>query len=310
MKNSFQFSKVAAVATALSLTLASAAFAQGDLTPRITALKATEPIVIDGLADDNAWERGVVSYGFLSSRNAAKPNQDTRARVLYDRQFLYVALTASEKDGGANGADTVGLQLRFPGANGNLREVEIMATPANRVTVKDVSGGGRTVPLQGLKSAVKKRAASWDVELAIPFAGLGIEDPRIGDVWEVNFLRNRSGGESASSTAFPGFGELRFGRDLLVYLWSKTPYSGDDEVMVYNDSEQLRQLLAQVISASSGKVISETPIYMTPGHRRQHFPIETPEGEDYYILVRQTDRPDESDDDRLVVWRPYVSSKR
>ncbi|MCC5805548.1 MAG: hypothetical protein JJU00_04385 [Opitutales bacterium] len=288
--------------------------------PRLTAPVANEVLEIDGLADDAVWERGFVSYGFMTG-DGGRPGADTRARVLYDRQALYVAFTAIEpalddlrtrargRRADVRGDDSVGVRLRLPTENGDTREVEIWVNAANRVHVIDASqrGGIR----EDLSTAVTKRGGSWDTEMAIPFAALGVEPPRPGDVWKADFIRHRRGGrgpdgEVSSWTGSDGWGEIRFGRDLLVYLWSQRPFAGRDEVMVYNDSDSLRQLEAWVVSVASGETVTRETIYLGPGHRRQHFPLPAYEPGEYRIIVRATDCPMQEDDVLLVVRRPRL----
>ncbi len=287
--------------------------------PRLTAPIANEIPEIDGLADDAVWERGFVTYGFLDADGKA-PKAATRARVLYDKNTLYVAFTAAEpalddlrtrargRRGDVRGDDSVGVRLRVPTADGREREAEVWVNAANSVNA--ILGGRRARDPEGLSTAVYMRRGSWDSEMAIPFAALGVEPPRPGDVWEVDFVRHRRGGQGpdgeVSSWAGGGYGGLRFGGDLLVYLWSQHPFSGRDEVMVYNDSDSLRQLEARVVDAATGETVAREVIYLGPGHRRQHFPLPAYEPGDYRVVVRENDRPRQDDDVLLVVRRPRL----
>ncbi len=293
---------------------------------RMTIAQAFEPVVVDGLSNDRVWERGALTYGFLRSDDGEPARHGTRARAIYDRTHLYFAFTAMEaavddvladaRRGGNDrrAHDTVGVRLAVPSGEGEYREVEIRVNPANRAWVM-VDGRERRGGLDGLRTGVFERERSWDAEIAIPFAALGVDEPRVGDVWGIDFLRHRAqrGDAAAESTAWNppgGKGELRFGRDLIVYLYSQRPFTGRDEVMVYNPSDQLRQLRAEMIDATTGKVVAHETIYLGSGHRRQHYPLPAPDVGDYYLIVRQTDRPLESDDDKLVEWRPHRSGRR
>lgn len=293
---------------------------------RMTIAQAFEPVVVDGLSNDRVWERGTLTYGFLRSGDGEPAHHGTRARAIYDRTHLYIAFTALEpavddvtaaahqggNDRRAN--DTVGVRLSVPEGNGDTREFEIHVNPANRVWVM-VNDREQRDGLEGVRTGIFPRERSWDAEIAVPFAALGVDEPRVGDLWEIDFLRHRParGDDAEESSAWNppgGKGELRFGRDLIVYLYSQRPFTGRDEVMVYNPSDQLRQLRAEMIDARTGKVVSHETIYLGSGHRRQHYPLPAPEAGDYYLVVRQTDRPLESDDDKLVEWRPHRSGSR
>ncbi len=305
--------------------LANARAVEAPPTQRITVPQAFESIRVDGLSNDVVWERGAITYGYLRAEDGEPAKYATRARALYDRRNLYFAFTAVEPAmdnirSGVNrsgdsmeGRNTVGLRLILPTGDESSREIELHIDPNNQVWVFEngslVEGG-----MEGLKSAVYFRPGSWDTEVLLPFSKLGVDEPSVGDVWEVDFLRTRVGpdGEGEISAWNPpnGRGDLRFGRDLLVYLYSQHPFSDRDEVMVYNYSESLRQLRAELIDAETGKVFAHETIYIGSGHRRQHFPLPSPESGDYYLIVRQTDRPLESDDDKLIEWRPQRSDRR
>ena len=306
-------------------TAAPARAQDGPPPQRMTVPLAIKPVVADGLANDLAWERGALTYGFLRTEDGEPARHGTRARALYDRRNLYFAFTAQEpavddvirdareNSGSFGDRDAVGIRLQVPGDNGSEREIEIWISPANQVRV--LENGERQDDTGELETGVFRREQSWDAEIVLPFAWLDVDEPQAGDVWQIDFLRRRSarGDESAETTAWnppDGRGEIRFGRDLLVYLYSQRPFSGRDEVMVYNPSDQLRQLRAELIDAETGKVVAHETIYIGSGHRRQHFRLPAPEVGDYYVIVRQTDRPMERDDDKLVEWRPQRGGRR
>lgn len=61
-----------------------------------TALFAATPPVIDGSIDDEAWQAGTWEGNFIQFEpvNAARPSQETEFKVLFDDNFIYVAIKA------------------------------------------------------------------------------------------------------------------------------------------------------------------------------------------------------------------------
>lgn len=59
-----------------------------------------EPIAIDGKLDDAAWQQAVVvdSFALPWEKDAPKPRKGTRARLLWDREHLYVAADMEDAD--------------------------------------------------------------------------------------------------------------------------------------------------------------------------------------------------------------------
>jgi hypothetical protein len=55
---------------------------------------------IDGMLDDKCWEHGIWGANFTqnSPDNGAKPSQETEFKVLYDNNFLYVAVKAYDAE--------------------------------------------------------------------------------------------------------------------------------------------------------------------------------------------------------------------
>jgi hypothetical protein len=308
------------------------------LTPRLTAALADTPMSIDGRLADAVWERGVMTYGFVQVDDDgapadAPPQADTRVRLLYDRYHLYVGFTAhepemdalratvDERDGNVREDDSVGLALLIEYEGQESRLVQIWVSSDNIVQDSDSAQGGTDWQIEGLQTAVYHRDRAWDVEIAIPYDGLGIDSPRREESWRVNFMRERHGrdGQHREQSAwFHGigdeidsperFGEVRFGHDLIVYVWSPEPFVGEDEIIVYNDSHSRFHLEAEVLSATGDRSLGSSQIHIGPGHRRQHFAMpemERPDDLDlHYLIVRKADSAGH-EDALLISRRPY-----
>ena len=82
-------------ATLLFLVLATVAHAAGPSpsATEVRAVRATSPIVIDGVISESSWQSAPVIDGLRQQRpnEGADPTQRTEVRVLYDDQALYVA---------------------------------------------------------------------------------------------------------------------------------------------------------------------------------------------------------------------------
>ena len=66
--------------------------------PRYEAKRATGPIVIDGKLDDKAWAAAAVVEFIFPWENQTGAKQKTRARILWDDNFLYVGYECEDKD--------------------------------------------------------------------------------------------------------------------------------------------------------------------------------------------------------------------
>ena len=286
--------------------------------PRLTVPHAwtLETIVIDGDLRDRAWEQGTMTYGFVDETGDKAPSEATRVRIIHDYHALYIAFTVEEGDMQALSAaasdkegmtgDAVGLSLSYK-ANGSIHQLNLWVDHDNNLILP--SGGADIWDGHGtIETAVRKRPGSWDVEIAIPWKRAGTSSPSYADIWQANFFRNNTSngkGSSEKSNWLPAgqMGELRFGRDCLVYLYSKRPFYSPDEVMVFNYSDRLRRFSATYLN-ESGEEIQGMTVHLGPGHRRQHYKMEGLKHGTYTVVVRDRDAQPGEDDVIMVVPRP------
>ncbi|HET6279370.1 MAG TPA: DUF5916 domain-containing protein, partial [Polyangia bacterium] len=66
--------------------------------PRIQAVRATEPIVLDGKLDDRAWQAAPPSDAFIQHQpdEGAPPSERTEFRVVYDDRALYIGVDCQQ----------------------------------------------------------------------------------------------------------------------------------------------------------------------------------------------------------------------
>ena len=198
---------------------------------RLTAVRVKTPIRLDGKLDETVWKR-VPGAAFVLTKDASKPATPTIVRVAYDDRCLYVGYQCFEK-----GQETqlVGTKRRDDTAIFKADCVETFLQPRGTGTpyfqiVANTEGGlwdekwtGRRTRAHwdgpNIRSAGIMGFDMWTVELAVPFKGLGVNPPKPGDVWRVNFCRQELPSRELTAFSFTGggfgvparFGVLRFG---------------------------------------------------------------------------------------------------
>lgn len=179
--------------------------------------KAAEPIVIDGRADEAAWQRAPEGPVFTTAEGSPAIDGDTRARLLWDDQNLYVFVSAKDSDVYSQyknhdeslwKEDVIEL---FIDADRNRRGyVELQVNPNNaqldswfvatRSGVIDVAWSAEmksAVTVHGTADNRDDQDTGWDVEIAIPLhavkgaaANMPVNiPPVVGDLWRLNVVR-------------------------------------------------------------------------------------------------------------------------
>ena len=181
--------------------------------------RAATPIAIDGNLNDNAWSAAPWTEDFVDIEGDKKPRPRfrTRAKMLWDDKYFYIAAELSEPNvwGTLRDHDLVIFQdndfevfIDPDGDNHAYYELELNAlnTTWDLLLGKPYRDGGPAVnawEIPGMKTGVKvngtlndagDRDTSWTVEIALPWSVLGEKTtrpspPRDGDQWRVNFSR-------------------------------------------------------------------------------------------------------------------------
>lgn len=181
--------------------------------------RATKPPVIDGRLNDPAWRIAPWTDFFVDIEGAArpKPRFRTRAKMLWDDQYFYIAAELEEPHPWATltAHDSVIFRdhdfevfLDPDSDSHNYFEFEINAlnTSWDLFLPKPYKDGGsadNSWDIPGLKTAVhidghlndpKHTSRGWTVEIAFPWdafahAGYRAAKPRSGDQWRVDFSR-------------------------------------------------------------------------------------------------------------------------
>jgi hypothetical protein len=180
--------------------------------------RAQKAIHVDGRLDDPAWRVAAWTSDFVDIEGAIRPRPRfrTRAKMLWDDNFFYVAAELAEPDVWATQTehDSVIFHdndfevfLNPSGDSLNYFEFEINAlnTGWDLFLAKPYKQGGQadnSWEIPGLQSAVhvdgtindpRDRDRGWTVEMAFPWAAfrsrVPVGRPSPGDAWRVNFSR-------------------------------------------------------------------------------------------------------------------------
>ncbi|WP_428267199.1 sugar-binding protein [Haliangium sp.] len=186
-------------------------------------------LVIDGRADEPAWQAAAQSPAFTDAEGGPAVAGQTHARLLWDDQYLYAFVTVQDQDVHSPYKEQDEPMWRedvielFIDADGNRRGyVELQVNPHNAhfdawfATTR--AGATDTAWNAEMKSAVTVRGTlddrddedqGWDVEVAIPLAAVrGRDDnmkvtlpPAVGDTWRLNVVRIDKPAEAKNPSA-------------------------------------------------------------------------------------------------------------
>ncbi len=184
-----------------------------------TCNKASKPLQINGILNDDAWRSAPWTQFFVDIEGEAKPKPRfrTRAKMLWDDEFFYVAAEMEEPKLWAtyDKHDMVIFHehdfeiFLDPDRDGlHYFEFEINAknTGWDLYLDKPYNDGGKADDgweMPGLKTAVhlrgtlnepKDKDRGWSLEIAIPWSALNrgprpAVAPKDGEQWRVNFSR-------------------------------------------------------------------------------------------------------------------------
>lgn len=194
-------------------------FSQTTLTPlQYTCFRTSKPLKIDGKLNEPAWQKAKWTSLFLDIEGDKKPlpTQNTKAKMLWDDKYLYIAAELEEEHIWAYQTtkdQIVYLENDFEvfidpdGDSQNYFELEVNA--ANNTfdlfLPKPYRNGGNALinwDMKNLKTAVHINGTlnkpadidkRWTVEIAIPFSSLNMDDknhlPQDLSFWRINFSR-------------------------------------------------------------------------------------------------------------------------
>jgi hypothetical protein len=183
------------------------------------AFRAPAPLSVDGKLDEPAWSAAPWSDAFVDIQGPAQPAPRfrTRAKMLWDDRYFYVAAemeepdlwaTLTERDSVIFHDNDFEIFIDPDGDTHNYYELEVNAlgTPWDLLLIKPYRDGGPAVHawdiaglligrnIRGTLNVSGDRDDGWSVEIAMPWAILaeaapGRRPPAPGDYWRVNFSR-------------------------------------------------------------------------------------------------------------------------
>ncbi|HYU33779.1 MAG TPA: DUF5916 domain-containing protein [Thermoanaerobaculia bacterium] len=164
--------------------------------PSVAALPISSPIHVDGVLDDEAWQRAEAATGFTQRepQPGAPASEMTEVRVAYTNTTLYVAIRAlaanpkdivaeeMQRDGELFRDDSVIVFLDTFNDNRNAYWFETNANGARTDALLTDEGRFFNVQWDGVWDVVARRnAEGWAAELAIPFSTLRFDPHQ--DTW-------------------------------------------------------------------------------------------------------------------------------
>lgn len=189
------------------------------MTPkRYVCTRAAAPFPVDGDLDKPAWQKAVWTDDFVDIEGDAKPHPRfrTRAKMLWDEEFFYVAAEMEEPHVWATLTEHDSVIFHdndfevFIDPDGDAKsyfefEINALNTTWDLYLPKAYRDGGSAdnswetyaksgIKVQGTLNDASDIDKGWTVEIAFPWkcfaenAGMPCP-PRPGDVWRVNFSR-------------------------------------------------------------------------------------------------------------------------
>ncbi|MDP2984034.1 MAG: carbohydrate-binding family 9-like protein [Candidatus Latescibacter sp.] len=210
-------------AGAIGFLFAVNGFAQMQPIPEYTILKAPDKIVIDGKLDEPGWKNAPFTAPFVVYTDASVPRFSTRAKLLWDDTYLYIAFVMNDSDVWAKtkvydesnqknclcNEEVAEIYLDPDGDGLNYLETEINSYGAvmDLLLDKEFKKGGHmdlSWGWKGLKTGITIQGTlndstdvdkGWTCEFAFPFREIAPVAPSMnfppkpGDTWHLNLYR-------------------------------------------------------------------------------------------------------------------------
>ncbi len=199
------------------LALPVCAASQTKLPREYFAERTSKAPEIDGKIKRSEWRKAPWTDFFvdITGKGQLVPAQQTRCRMLWDDQFLYIAAKMEERDLWATLKERDAIIFHdndfeiFLDPNNDTEqyfEIEVnafgtvmdllMSKPYRKGGTYDIhwnAGMKTAVMVKGTLNDNRDKDRYWTLEMAIPFKGLErpgrISHPKSGDTWRINFSR-------------------------------------------------------------------------------------------------------------------------
>jgi len=215
--------------------------------PEVAAVRATTPIVLDGVLDEAAWAEARVLGDFIQSRpDPGYPSSErTEARILYDDRYLYIGVELYDRE--PDKLIIPSLEQDFESGNSDIFGITLDTFLDRRNAFMFlVNPKGAVKEAQDFDDSRQENAAwegifevrtrihdgGWTVEWAIPFTTLRFDPSKDVQDWGMNMMRRirRKNEESywapldqrdrihkmSKAGTLRGLQDIRPGRNLIV----------------------------------------------------------------------------------------------
>ena len=192
------------------------------------AKKISNPPNIDGILDDIIWQETKTTPPFGNTNGQGSPTFETKAALIWDDQFLYVAFWCEDPDIWAQThkhddpiykEEVVEIFLDPDDNQATYFELEVnpnnivfdayFPTYRQKMDLGWKSKMKSAVKIDGKINDLSRRDKGWQVEVAIPFSSFKpVIDgpPNPGDQWRMNLFRierSRQGGGTQAGAFSP-----------------------------------------------------------------------------------------------------------
>lgn len=171
----------------------------------ISAVKTTNPPVVDGKLDDEAWKESPVAREFVDPYTGKPAADQTEAYILYDDRAIYVAFYCHDSEPGAIVAREIRPGSEFPGEDTVTFQIDpyfsrnwgnISAFIVNAIgTQNERIAGGRAAKREwrGVwQAAVQRVPDGWMAEMRIPWEVLNYPNANGLVNMSINFKRDHA----------------------------------------------------------------------------------------------------------------------
>jgi hypothetical protein len=182
-------------------------------------------IVIDGLLSEESWREAGRTEDFFLLGGEGVSKARTTALLMYDQANLYVAFLCQETERrkpliiGGPPWDDDEVEVWLDADNDRKTFRQVILNAANGRMEYWESGPG---PIGATTAVHVEEGDSWTVEMAIPFAGLGVKAPQPGDSWRLSLCRGRPPGKTIPTHELLVWAPLRNGFNDLENFGSAT----------------------------------------------------------------------------------------
>lgn len=166
--------------------------------------ESIDQIKIDGILDEKSWNNAAVLDNFLTVYYGEPANLQTKARLTYDDNNLYIGIVYENPKEIKQG-EFQGFEILFktkPHEENYYYIPIIKSNASNKIkefrSSEELTKGIR-VEHENYTVSINEDGEVWIAELSIPFEGLGISGVESGEEWLINIINHRSTVEPMNS---------------------------------------------------------------------------------------------------------------